>query len=334
MHYLVGAMGRRQLLQGGTFTLLTGTGAEAEATSAGIRVVIDAGLENQTILNLIESQGYLAALGLSQKLVIVDTPMATLKALIDDQADLCVTSASNSVLPEIAKGAPIRVVGAAMQRVALAVCSARPDITDIAGLAGRRIGVGPQDGLLAVLMRSLLYAKGIDWRGMTFVDCGSNKDVFHEVKTGSVDAGLADIADLGTDKAAEVHPLRGGEVWNALPAYPYQLSYASQRALARNRQGIILALAAYGRLFRYLSTAQSWTAYEAARRAAGGDDAGARAMWHFIQTVQPYQGSPVVSGAQLDALQMINVKWGLQQAVLPESQMAELSVASSAIKLI
>ena len=122
----------------------------AAQSATGVRVVVNRGAENQTLLALLEQQGYAAAMGVAQALVTVAAPAATLEALVEDRADVCVVSGFNGLLPAIEKGAAVKVVGAAQQTAALAVYASRPDIKRVADLAGRTVGIGPDLGLLQI----------------------------------------------------------------------------------------------------------------------------------------------------------------------------------------
>ena len=113
---------------------------ESAAQSAAVRVVVNRGAENQTLLALLEQQGYASGLGVTQTLVTVAAPAATLEALVEGRADVCVVSGFNGLLPAIEKGAAVKVVGAAQQTAALAVYASRQEIKRVADLAGRTVG--------------------------------------------------------------------------------------------------------------------------------------------------------------------------------------------------
>ncbi len=298
-----------------------------------IRIVADKGVENQTMIGLMNSQGYLASCGVSPSLTLVDKPLETLKALVENQADLCVTSAFNGVLPAIAKGAPIKIVGSAMQKLALAVYSGTQDIMSVADLAGHTVGIGPKGGLLHVVALALLKAKNVNPAKVRFVNLDSNLDVYHHVKVGSLDAGLSDVAEMADAKASGLHILTDGALWKELPNYPYQLAYASDRAISENPEGIVRTLAAYGKLFQFVSSPGSKNAYAAARASAGGSKQSAQAMWQYIQMAHAYADSPETSVKHIDYLQNICVSFGLQPSVLPLACVAELSLSHEAAKL-
>jgi NitT/TauT family transport system substrate-binding protein len=327
-------IGRRRLLQ------LTGAAlAQAAAWPARaaeeVRVVANGGVENQTLIELLDRQGFLRSVGISQTLVVVASPQATLETLTGDRADICVVSGFNGVLPAIEKGSPIKVVGAAQRAPALAVYSARPDIRSVSDLVGHTVGIGPELALLHVTMLALLKAKGVDAKAVRFVRVGSNAEIYREVKAGKIDAGPSDVSNLLDAERSGVHVLSDGKMWRGLAEYPYQLAYASDRAIRDKRDGLVRTLAAYGKMFRFMSSADSWQAYLEARSAVlQGAQAPARAAWDYIQSTQPYAGSPETTKERLDYLQALHVSLGLQKSVLPIETIADLSLARDAMRLI
>ena len=301
-----------------------------------VKVVTNGGIENLTILSLLERQGFLASAGVAQTLVNVGSPIATLEALTANKAEICIVSGFNGLLPAIEKGAPVKVVGAALRVPALAVYTSKPDLKKASDLVGKTIGIGPDMGLLHVVMIALLQAKGIDPKLVKFVNVGSNAEVYADVKAGKVDAGPSDVSNSSDATKAGLSVLADGRLWTELPDYPYQLAYASDQAIKDNREGLVRALAAYGKLFRFISSAESRTAYEEARKAAinGNASTASQDAWSFVQANRPYDGSPEVTQARLDFLQKLHVSLGLQKAVLPIDKIADLSLGRDAMRLI
>ncbi len=301
-----------------------------------VKVVTNGGIENLTILSLLERQGFLTATGIQQTLVNVGSPIATLEALNANKAEICIVSGFNGLLPAIEKGAPVKVVGAALRVPALAVYSSKPEIKKASDLVGRTIGIGPDMGLLHVVMIALLQAKGIDPKSVKFVNVGSNAEVYADVKAGKVDAGPSDVSNSSDATKAGLTVLADGRLWMELPDYPYQLAYASNQAIKDNREGLVRALAAYGKLFHFISSAESRTAYEEARKAANNGVASTASQdaWSFVQANRPYDGSPEVTQPRLDFLQKLHVSLGLQKSIMPIEKMADLSLGRDAMKLI
>src|SRR5262245_41397311 len=109
------------------------------AEALQVRVAANAGAENQTLIELIERQGFLRSLGVGQTLVVVGSPPATLEALLSNRADICVVSGFNGLLPAIENGTPVKIVGAALRAPTLAVYSAQPEVRSVSDLVGRTV---------------------------------------------------------------------------------------------------------------------------------------------------------------------------------------------------
>jgi NitT/TauT family transport system substrate-binding protein len=190
------------------------------------------------------------------------------------------------------------------------------------------------NGLLHILMLALLRKKKIDPSQVKFVNAGSNAQVLEAVKAGKVEAGLSGVAGMSGANAARV--LDDGRLWQELPEYTYQPAYASVRALREKPEELARCLAAYTMLYRYLSGPNSRAAYLDARRRAANESSSAEgeAVWDFIQKYQPYALEVGLTPQRVAYLQELNVALGMQSKVLPFEQVADLSVAQGAKKLL
>lgn len=327
-------IGRRQFLAGGAAAASTlALPAFAKGERHAVRIASNQAAENATLQQLIADRGFFDQLGLDTNIVEGKTISAPMEAMLADQADICMISAFVGFLPAIEAGKEIRLVGAAMQLPALALYAANPAVGRVEDLAGKRIGIGGTKGLLHILTIALLRKKGVDPASIEFVNVGSNAAVFDAVATGKVDAGLSGIAGMADSRA---HVVKGGELWKALPEYTYQPAYASVQALRDKPEAIARCLAAYARLWRYLGTPASRAAYLDARRKVAGEASlveGAQ-VWDFIRHRHPYSAHPGVSAKRVAFLQALNVEVGLQKAVLPLVQVADMRPAMRAARLI
>lgn len=301
-------------------------------TPETIRVASNQGIENATIQQLMTDRGFARDLALDIALIPSKEISGPLDALVNDTADICMVSAFAGVLPAIEQGKPVRLVGTALQLPAAAVYSARPDIRRVEDLAGRSVGIGGKLGLLHIMMIALLRKKGVSPESVRFVSVGSNAEVLKAVADGRVDAGPSGIAGLSDH--GPVHVLAGGQFWKDLPEFTYQPAYASVQALRERPEAVARCLAAYTRLFRFISAPESDTAYLAARAEAGGDASEGREVWEFTQRNQPYPRLPGISPAHVAFLQQLNVAVGLQQHVLPYDQVADPRPAARARRLL
>lgn len=303
---------------------------DAQGARFGVRVASNQGAENATLQQLLTDLGYASALSLDTQVVESRTVSGPMDALLAGEADLCMISGFVGVLPAIAQGKPLRLIGAAMLLPALAVYSANGAVRRVEHLAGRTVGVGPTNGLLHILMLALLRKKGVDAARVTFVNAGSNAQVLEAVASGKVDAGLSGVA--GLSGAGPAHVLEDGQLWQELPEYTYQPAYASVRAIEEKPEALARCLAAYTRLYRYLAGPASRAAYLAARRTAAGESSTAEgeAVWSFIQKYQPYALEVGLTPERVAWLQQLNVALGLQARVLPFEQVVDLGPARGA----
>jgi NitT/TauT family transport system substrate-binding protein len=299
-----------------------------------VRVASNQGADNATLQQLMIDRNYFRQFSLDTQLIEANTISAPMEAMLSGEADICMVSAFVGFLPAIEQGKDLRLVGAAMLLPALAVYARDSAIRSVADLTGKRVGIGPRNGLLHTLTLALLRKKGIDHSSITFVPSGSNTQVFEAVAAGKVDAGLSGTAGMSNPNAARV--LQDGMLWHELPEYTYQPAYASVRALKEKPEELARCLAAYTTLFRYLSAANSKGAYLDARRRAAGEDSVAEgeAIWSFIQRYQPYALDVGVSPQRVAYLQELNVAFGLQSKALPFEQVADMTPARRAMQLL
>lgn len=329
--FLIGAAAvSASLMAGGPSVVL----AQGQRPRFTVKVASNQGAENASLQQLMLDRGYGQGLSLDIQIVEGRTVSAPMEAILRGDADICMVSGFVGVLPAIAQGKELRLVGAAMLLPALAVYSKNDKIRHVEDLVGRTVGDGGKNGLLNILMLALLRKKGIDPAKVNFVNVGSNAQVFEAVKAGKVDAGLSGLAGMsGTDA---VHVLNDGRLWQELPEYTYQPAYASVRALREKPEELARCLAAYTMLYRYLSGPDSKAAYLDARRRATKESSSAEgeAVWNFIQKVQPYALEAGLTPQRIAYLQELNVALGLQAKVLPFEQVVDMTPAQGAKKLL
>lgn len=297
-----------------------------------LKVASNQGTENAALQQMLSDSGFARRLSLDIQLVESRNVSGPMESLLSGDADICMISAFAGILPAIVQGKPLRLVDAAMRLPALAVYSARSDLRKLEDLRGRTVGVGPVHGLLHVLMLALLRKKGMDPATVSFVSIGSNTQVLEAVATGKVDAGISGVA--GTAGSARV--LEDGRLWVELPEYTYELSYASVQALKDKPEALARCVAAYRRLYRYLSSPRSEADYLDARRRVSGESSveEGKAVWRFIQQSHPYASGPGLSAERVEYLQQLNTALGIQTEVLPVNQVVDPVPAQRAIKLL
>lgn len=311
--------------------------AADNAALQGVSLIEPAG--NLTMVEdaLFKSRGYFTEFGVHPTLVNVADGSKILAALISGNADMCPGSGFSGIFPAVQRGAKIKILAGAAIASPLLLFSKRPQIKSVADLVGHTVGVGAPGALLHQLTVALLDKKGIDYRKVTFVNIGSSAAAFKAAVAGTVDAGPGDVEYEAMAAQYGVHPLSDGEFWKELPLYTGQAMYATDQAIAAKRDAIVRVLAAYAKLFRFMSSAESKAAMLEASKAALGNKVrpeAVEAQWEFFQHKGRLATNLVLSDEQINYVQQLNVKLGVQKKLLPIAEVADMSLARDALKLL
>ena len=333
------ALDRRRFL-GGAARLGLGVAAGglsaprmARATTATrLTIVSNPGLENATLNALMDELSLFRRFGVDAAIVEAPGITGPFDAIAEGSADVCLVSGYNLVLPRIEQGAPVRIIGAGMRKVALTVFAKTGPITTLADLEGRTVAVGPHLGLLHSMMLQLLKEKGFDASKVSFIDMGGNDQCYDAVVRGEADACCSSISHLNDSKG--LVPLLDGNLWQGLPRCVFQTAYASTTAIARKHDGLVAAMAAYGALYAYLMSPTARDVFFAARRRAQKqfDLVSAQAVWDFNQAQRPYSSDLSLTGPDIDYLQDMYVGLGSLKRKSPYAAVADMSAARAAAK--
>lgn len=329
---------RREILKLGAAGLGIAFGAPlpASAQSQTVNLVGAAATAGAALQDLMKSEGFFRKFGLEPNIVSVADGSKLMGAVIGGSSDLVVISGFSQVLAAIEKGAKLKLIAATRFLVDDVIYSKRPDVRRLKDIEGRTFGSGSPGALLHHMTVALLRKKGVDPAKVRFVNIGSSSDVFRAVVAGTVDAGIA-LNDVYPERARYgVHALEDGLVYNELPEYTYQASYSSDRAIAAKRDLLVRTLAAYGTLYRFICGPDSRTAFIRARIAVTKGTTGpaeGAAEWEFIQKYKPYAVDLVLSEERVRYMQQTNLELGLQKKMLPYDQVADMSLARDALKL-
>jgi|TARA_R100000935_G_scaffold25088_1_gene44733 NitT/TauT family transport system substrate-binding protein len=306
----------------------------ARAAATQIAIATNPGLENRTLNTLMAQLGYLKDFGADTR--IVDAPGATgpFDTIAAGAADLCMVSGYNMILPRIEQGAPLKIVCAGMRKTALTVFARPEGIRTLSDLRGKTVAVGGDMGLLHALILQLLKEKGIAATEVTFIDKGSNDNCYKAVVAGEVDACCSSISHLNDADGLVVVP--EGNMWQSLPGYTFQAGYASITAIGAKHEGLVAVMAAYGALYDYLMTPASHDAFIEARKAAQKDfdAASGEAIWQFNRDQRPYTRDLTIDDAAINYLQDMFVGLGSLQRKHPVSEVADMTAAREAARLV
>ena len=151
-----------------------------------------------------------------------------------------------------------------------------------------------------------------------------------------VDAGIAEIDVFDQQAKFGVHVIHEGELWKELPGFTFQGAYASDKAIKEKRDAIVRTLAAYARLYRFLSTPQSKDEFVAAQLAVSArpDTGSAAWQWQFFQEQQIYATDLILSEERVRYMQELNIFVGVQRKRVPYAEVTDMSLARDAVKLL
>jgi ABC-type nitrate/sulfonate/bicarbonate transport system substrate-binding protein len=328
---------RRQILAGSAglaaSALLPGCSA---GDSSRLRVVMTQGISGLAIHELAKQQGFYTKFGVETEVLQVSDGAKCVAALLSGAADICAKSGFNQLTPAIERGAELTILAGALNLASLVMFTAQPGITSIADLTGKSLGIGAPGSVVHQMTVLLLKKSGVDPESVTFRNVGSNADIFKAVVSKTIDAGLSDVEAMDQIARFDVRALPDGKLWERIPDYTNQASYASRKAMATKRDQMVRVLAAWASAYRLASSPGSKTAYLKAHAAAVGESQPGKAatLWTWIQENQPYATNLVLSDERIELVQQVNVDFGVQKVVLPARDIADMSLAREAVGLL
>lgn len=301
-----------------------------------IRIVDAGGPHEKVTVELMRRQGYFDRMGISAHKTYVSNGAAATEKLLSGECDVAMQVGFGPAVVAISNGAPLRVIAASNLLTVHAVYSTNPDVRSLRDLQNRRVGVGRLGALTHQLLYAALIKHGIDPATVNFVSIGNSATVFKALLAGEVDAGFGETDVYDNQSHYGVHALSDGVLWKELPEFPNQASFATEDAMRDKREALVRTLAAHALLYRYLHDPGSWDAYAAAWQAALPEstlDEGLT-QWQFYQDNHPFAENLLLPEEQLDYMQDLNVRMGMQERVLPFSEAADMSLAREAMQLL
>ena len=336
---------RRDVLRGAGLLGLGGLGFAMDATYGSranaadgekLNLIYLQGAVTPIFEQLLKSGNYLQKFGVETNVLNVTDGSRVIASLIGGTGDLCGGSGFSSLLPAIEKGATLKIVSGVMMRPQNTIFSKRPDILSCKDLVGKTVGIGPVGALLHQLAVAAMMKAGVDYTKVNFHNVGSVVDVFRAVVAGSVDAGLGSIDVFDQQAKYGVHALTDGILWNELPDFTNQAMITTDAAIAGKRDLLVRALAAHASLYRFIASPGSKEAWAKARIAGlnKDDPAEAESQWKFFNSPGMMATNLLMTPASFKTIQELNVKLGVQGKVLPFEQVADMSLAQEALKLL
>lgn len=333
---------RRQFIGGGAAgmgVLVLGGGAFAQSAGSvrpPVRIANASGNTNLGMQQLMRTQGYLQEMGVEPTVVNVADGGKIVGSLFGGDMDLSTMSGFGQIFPAIEKGGRMKIIAGAMLLPALALYTGKPHIQTLKDLEGKVVGAGSSGSLVHQLTVALLLKKGVDYKKVQFANIGSSGDVFRAVSAGTVDAGLGEVSFIEQQEKYKVRLMPSGNLSIELPEYTYQGAYATDRTIETKRDILVRTLAAYAKLYRFVQRADAKDAFFKARnevlKTVGHEEN--MAQWNYVQGRKPFAVNLELGEERMRYMQMLNVELGVQKKILPFEQVADMSLAREAIKLI
>ncbi len=315
---------------------LPGRGVLAATAAAPIRIANATGGLNLVLAEVMRQQRFLESFGLAPELLGVSDGTKVLGGIVGGSIDASFMTGFGQVFPAIERGAELRVIGGGALLPSLAMYSSKPDVRTLKDLEGRTIGTASVGALIYQLTVTLLRKYQVDVSKIRFVNIGSTPDIFRGVSAGTVDGGVGEVAYIGAAAQYGVHALEHGNMSVELTEYTYQGAWTSQRMIARRRDVLVRALAAYGRLYRFVQQPDGRSAFFRARRVVypRAPDSEHEASWNYVQTYKPYAVNLGLTPERLRYMQELNVSFKVQKGILPFEGVSDMSLAADAVKLL
>ena len=310
-------------------------GASFAQSLTPVQIVNSAGNLNLTLQELLRRQRFMESFGVEARTVNISDGSKVMASLLSGEQDICMFAGVGQVFPAIEKGAKIKIVAGATMTPDQAVYTANPSIRTVKDLKGKTIGVGALGSLLHVIMVALLRKHGVDPESVTFVNIGSSADVFRAIAAKKIDAGPSQLEIYFHQERFGVRALEDGKFWEEFPTATFQAAFTTEETIAKKRDAIVRTLAAYGKLYRFICLEKSFEAFSAAAQAATGrkDAEDAVDEWKFFQQYRTLATDLVIDPQRIRFLQDLNVLLGVQKSEMPFDQVADMSLARDALKL-
>jgi ABC-type nitrate/sulfonate/bicarbonate transport system substrate-binding protein len=314
---------------------LAAPAVRAQPALKTVNIVNTASNTTFALQELLKQLGYFQELGLDAKTLNVGDGVKLMGALLSGASDICLLSGFGQVFPAIDKGGRFKLVAGGGILPAHAVYTRNVDVKTLNDLEGRYVGCGAPGALLHQFMIAALRKHNVDLKKVQFVNIGSSADVFRAIAAGKVDAGPSLI-----DASAEMQKYNVrvvAELWKEIPEFSWQGSFTTDTAIEKKRDELVRTLAAYAKLYRFISSPGSKDAFVRAYLTAikQAHPEQAEIQWRFAQENKgAYSVDLVISEERVRYMQELNIETGVQKTVLPYDKVADMSLARDAVKLL
>lgn len=152
-----------------------------------VKIAIPSTTQAVLPFTIARDKGYYRAEGLDVELILMSAPTAS-RALLSD--DVAVATVGGAGLPPVLRGSPFKFLFTTYNR-AMFWLFAKPEIRDVRGLKGKRIGVSGIGSGPDSLLREILRQNGLDAnRDVAVLSLGVMPTIFAGLQAGTVDAAM------------------------------------------------------------------------------------------------------------------------------------------------
>jgi ABC-type nitrate/sulfonate/bicarbonate transport system substrate-binding protein len=152
-----------------------------------VKIAIPSTTQAVLPFTIARDKGYYRAEGLDVELILMSAPTAS-RALLSD--DVAVATVGGAGLPPVLRGSPCKFLFTTYNR-AMFWLFAKPEIRDVRGLKGKRIGVSGIGSGPDSLLREILRQNGLDAnRDVAVLSLGVMPTIFAGLQAGTVDAAM------------------------------------------------------------------------------------------------------------------------------------------------
>jgi ABC-type nitrate/sulfonate/bicarbonate transport system substrate-binding protein len=336
---IIGMSSRRTALKLGTaaaFTALAPNILRAQSARPKVNLLTVSGNFPRVQQILLDELKLFEKYNVDGNILAVSDSSKILVALVSGDGDICPGSGYNQLFPAMEKGATVKLTAGAALAPLNIMYSSKPDIKSVKDLEGRTVGTDSIGSLLNQLATAVMKKYGVDYKKVNFVNIGGSGDIFKALVAGKIDAGVAPIDYRDNAAKYNLTPLIDGEFWKELPLYANQAMYASDKAIAERREGLIRVMAVYGDMFRWIANPANRTDFLRFYKQAipTASDTDATFLLDFLSKPGALATNLILSEEQLRFVQDLNVEFEQQKAVLPFNRCADMSLAQEAVKLI
>lgn len=310
--------------------------AWAAARPTPITIANASGGLNLTMAALMRQEKFLQSFNLDPDVLQVADGSKILGGVVGGSVDASMMAGFGQLFPAIERGAAVKILGGGALLPTLALYTGKTDVNSLKDLEGKTVGTGSVGALVYQLTVTLLKKFKVDISKVKFVNIGASSDIFRAVSAGTVDAGAGEAALIKDAPKYHVRLIPHGNMSLELTQYTFQGAWASDEKIAKERDTLVRALAAYAKLYRFVQDPKSKEAFLRASRTAfkNASEHDHELQWDYIQTYKPYAVNLALSPARLKYMQDLNVSFKIQKKVLPFDRVADMSLAADAIKLL